>query len=154
MKKLLYIFMLTISSALALSSCREEIDDWAEDMFRYNVANYIHNETSQDVTVTFPDKKSYLVHRGRAVQIPHSEYLNISNRYRETDSVVFRFADGTRIVHTYTNTAYGQDGMYKFAYSPERNNIFYTGYDVTTREDSWVKSRVSSKKYRLDYTIR
>lgn len=143
----------------ALTSCRDFVNDAVEDRYRNRYQDYLHNQTDQDVTVIFccqgadARKHSYLVPRGKEVQIPHEEFLAVSLRALERDSVVFRFADGSRIVHTYTNTNFGQDS-YHFVYEPAVNNIFYTGYDIPSSDDAWVLTHLGTMKMRYDYTIR
>lgn len=141
-----------------LSSCSELIDDFIRDKVRNEYHDYLRNETDQDVTVIFNSKgddrnnHTYLVPRGKTVEIPDAERLGVSLRALERDSVVFVFADGMRVVHTYTNTSFGKD-MYSFVYEPAVNNIFYTGYDIQSADDSWVKTMSGTMRFRFEYTI-
>lgn len=151
--------LLPLTCALALCSCDDTLNDIANDRYRNKYINYLHNETEQDVTVIFNPREdenaghTYFVPKGKMVEIPNEERLSVSTRYLESDSVVFIFADGTRRVHTYTNTDFGKD-TYHFIYEPAQNNIFYTGYDIPTEKDAWVKTQLSTRKLRYDYTIK
>lgn len=155
MKKTIYLLTLLFLSACAFSfsTCSESIDELAEDLMKLHSTDYLHNETDQDVTVTFPDNNSYLVRKSQVLEIPHAEYLCVSSRYLESDSVVFVFADGTRMVHSYTNKMFDQEQIY-FVYKPVKNNIFYIGYDIPTEKETWVRSQVGTNKVRYDYFIR
>lgn len=160
MQKLLYIlFFLLSACALIFISCHDTIDDFFNDSLKNEYVNYLHNETAQDVTVIFSHgaeemaEHSYIVPKGGMIEIPNQERLSVSLRALECDSVVFLFADGTRVVHTYTNTTFGQD-TYHFIYEPAENNIFYTGYDIPSEQDAWVYTSLGTLKFRFDYTIK
>lgn len=160
MKKILFLLPILFVSICSMTSCREAIDDFIEDRLKIRYTDYLHNETDQDVTVFFrpgmpsTSANTYLVRKGETVEIPDSIRLYVvSLRYHESDSIAFVFADGTRVVHTYTNTSYGQE-TYHFVYAPAENNIYYTGYDVPTEQDSWKQTIISTWKIRMDYYIK
>lgn len=160
MKKLVYLLPIVLAALGSLASCREKIDDLLNDRLKNQYTDYLHNETNQDVTVYFrprdrqTSENTFRVRKGETVEIPDSIRLGtVAVRHLQSDSVVFVFADGTRVVHSYTNTTYGQDS-YHFVYKPEKNNIYYTGYDIPTAEDSWVLRILGTRKFRVDYYIR
>ena len=163
MTKNLQILALMLASActMSLTSCKETMDNILEDVMKYKVDYYLHNESGQDVTVFFSPRDgeaegyTYKVKKGQVMEISQDAHWCVGVRYREQDSVVFVFADGKRVVHTYTDKAYGQD-THDFVYEPETNNIFYTGdgYGIPAEKDSWVRKQLSTTRHRSDYTIR
>lgn len=152
------LLALTLASALTFTSC-DKADDIIHSLDKLNYQAYLHNESGQDVMVVMrprawnDDDHTYYVRKDAVVEIPDTELWGLEQRVTDSDSVVFQFADGRRVVHSFTNPNYGQ-GKDTYLYSPADNNIFSVGFEVPDDQESWVRSKIRPQKYRFDYTIR
>lgn len=162
MKRTVYILLMLVclGGVLYISACDDDVDDVINEHYKNENTYYLHNESGQDVTVTFTPREgdakgyTYTVPKGKVKEISDDAKWKVSVRYLEKDSVVFVFADGKRVVHSYINTSFGKDNEYSYIYEPAENNIFFTGYDIPSEESSWVIKSLGTMKFRHDYTIR
>ena len=158
-KRILPIATMTAGLLSAgLCSC-SKADDILHSLDKLEYESYLCNKSGQDVTVCFFSPtwgaagQTYAVPKGAVVEIPDTERWHLCQRANATDSVVFTFADGKRLVHRYVNPNYGQsDGPY--SYIPQDNNIWRIGITVPDDEQTWTLSKIQPKKYRYDYIIR
>lgn len=148
------ILYLISAFMLAFTSC-DKADDIIESLDKLSYQSYLRNNSGQDVTVSIrpgrhgsTEECTWFVPKDSVVEIPDTEKWGLEQRVFESDTVFFRFADGTCVLHYYMTENYPSD---KHTYVPEANNIFYTGYGI--KEDTWITTKIRPKKYRREYCI-
>lgn len=157
MKRNLLYPTLALAMVCTLGACDGK-DDLLDSLDKLSFEAYLLNESGQDVTVTFrpcrydnPKEHTYFVPKGKSVQIPETEPWGLQQHVYESDTVIFDFADGTRLLHYYLTENYPSDNH---TYFPEENNIFYINMLWPDTRDSWPKTKIKGRRYREEYVIK
>lgn len=148
---------MALAAALAFTSC-----DKAEDVIylldKISYTSYLRNESGQDVTVIMRPYRhqsvrdcSWFVPKDSVVEIPDTERWGLQQHVFESDTVFFKFTDGTTVLHYYSTLNYPSDNH---TYVPAVDNIFYIGLDIPVGKESWQTVKVRPKLYRYEYTIK
>lgn len=148
-----------IASMLAISSSScHKAEDIIESFDKVSYQCYLRNESGRDVTVIMrPSRHStekectWFVPKDSVVEIPDTEKWGLEQRVYESDTVFFRFADGTNVLHYYTTENYPSD-IHIFV--PQVNNIFCTGLCIPDKEDTWTTIKIRPQSYREEYVIK
>ena len=142
---------------LALTSCNKA-EDILDSLNKISYQSFLRNESGQDVTVVMRPGRhsnekecSWLVRKGEVVEIPDTERWGLTQRGYESDTVFFRFADGTCVLHYYMTENYPSD---KHIFVPKENNIFSVGIDIPEKETTWTTTKMGKGKYREEYVIK
>lgn len=140
-----------------LTSCNKT-EDIIDSFNKVSYQCYLRNESGQDVTVIMrpsrhwtEDECTWFVPKDSVVEIPDTEKWGLEQRVYESDTVFFRFADGTCALHYYTTENYPSD---KHIFVPKENNIFYFGLDIPDKEETWTTIKVRPQRYREEYIIK
>lgn len=143
--------------AVAFASCHKA-DDLLDGLDKAESVSYLRNENGQDVTVIMrpgrhdtPASCTWLVPKGSEVQIADTERWGLTQHVNQSDTVFFRFADGTEVMHYYIDDLY-PSGHLRFV--PAVGNIFSIGLDVPDSEASWTMTPQPHHRSRYEYVIR
>lgn len=152
MRKIIYC-IIGLATLAMTTSCDKDVIS-AFDKLEY--FSYLQNKTDQDVMVSFYrylGERTYNVKAGGETEIPATEVWGMKSHQHiaPEDSVVFQFADGTRIVHRCMVTYLG-DTARVTTFLPTENNIFCV--DEEGLPSSWKESKIKPMKVRQDYEIR
>ena len=146
-----------IALSIALSSC-SNADDIIDGLDKLAYQSYLRNESGRDVTVIMRPSRhlsqqecTWFVPKDSVVEIPDTEKWGLMQRVYESDTVFFRFSDGTSVLHYYTTENYPSD---KHIFVPKENNIFCTGLGIPEKEDTWTSIKIRPQKYRYEYVIK
>lgn len=117
--------------------------------------SYIHNDTDQGVYVEYcagqsADTTIIHVEAHGVTEINDYDRYTLVGHYHGTDSVVFRFDDGTRTVHVFSTT-HNPDGTGTHVFTPEQNNILASDFDPYP---SWILENTRGNHFRYDYHIK
>lgn len=158
MNHYLHIALALIAAIVSLTACHDA-KDLLEGLDRDTYQSYLHNQSGQDVTVQLrpatdsQQQSTYFIPNNGEVEIPDTERWHLAQRALPADSVIFVFADGTRLVHSFSTKGYGQSNQ-SYIYTPSLNNIFMTGIEVPNQDQTWSLTRVKANTFRYDYFIR
>lgn len=148
---------LIVTLALVCSSCNNA-EDIINSLNKVNYQCYLRNESGQDVTVTMrpcrhwnEEECTWFVPKDSVVEIANTEKWELEQRVYESDTVFFRFADGSCVLHYYLTENYPSD---KHIFVPKENNIFYVGLDIPDKEETWTTIKIRPQKYRQEYVIK
>lgn len=150
----------TIAMALSLSlaSCSSTAEDLLNGLNKAESVSYLRNESGQDVTVIIRpcrhsslEECTWFVPKDSEVEIYDTEHWGLMQHVNESDTVFFRFSDGTEVLHYYVDDHY-PSGNIRFV--PTENNIFSIGLDVPVGKESWTQTQLPHNKCRNEYSIR
>lgn len=151
------ILYLIIALTLTFSSCHGA-EDIIDSFNKLSCQCYLRNESGQDVTVIMrPSRHScekectWFVPKDSVVEIPDTEKWGLGQRIYESDTVFFRFADGSCVLHYYMTENYPSD---KHVFVPKEHNIFYFGLGIPDKEETWTSTKIGPQKYREEYVIK
>lgn len=152
--QLFNIMVLAISTAFA--SCNSE--DIIDGLNKAESISFLRNESGQDVTVVIrpcrhdsQESCTWFVPKDSVIEIYDTERWSLQLHEYESDTVFFRFADGTVTLHYYIDDNYPSESI---RFVPAENNIFSIGLDVPDTAESWTKTKLPHNKCRNEYTIR
>lgn len=153
MKRILIIAAFGL--ALCLSSCE---DDWSGMFNKVSYTAFLHNETSQNVTLTYrygygceqDSVRTFYVPAGQELEISDGDCWSFTRHAFPEDSAVFQFEDGFRMVQSY-RYEYHDDGTADLRFAPELNNIFSGDVEA---HPGWTLTKLKGNKMRHDFYIR
>lgn len=149
--------VLSIALTLAFSSCHKAEDNIGS-LDKISYQSYLRNESGRGVTVVMRPSRhsvstdcSWYIPKDSVVEIPDTERWGLTQRGYESDTVFFRFDDGTSVLHYYMTENYPSDNH---IYVPQKNNIFCTGLDFLGQDDTWTTIKIRPQRYRCEYIIK
>lgn len=147
----------TIALTMLFSSCHNA-EDIINSFDKVGFQCFLRNESGQNVTVIMrpcrhrtEEECTWFIPKDSVIEIPNTEKWGLEQRVYESDTVFFRFADGTSVIHYYTTENYPSE---KHIFVPQANNIFSTGLGIPDNVKTWITTKVRPQKYRDEYIIK
>lgn len=142
---------------ISLASC-STAEDLLDGLNKAESTSYLRNESGQDVTVVFRpcrhatlESCTWFVPKDSVVEIYDTEQWGLQQHINRSDTVFFRFADGTEVLHYYIDDHYPNHDI---RFVPATNNIFSIGLDVPDDAESWIKTKLPHNKCHNEYVIK